>query len=83
MNMKTMLAFLPLLAAPALAQEDVYKALDVGDRVQITFRNGNTIIGSLVVPPTADPKDKAAPKDPKMSGPAQAPFTLLYFHQDN
>ncbi len=79
--MKYTFLVLPLLAAAARAQEDVYKALDVGDRVQIVFRNGNTIIGNLVVPRVAGPKVMAQKALPPPSGPATVPFHLLYFHQ--
>ncbi len=60
-------------ALPA-QDEDVYKDLKVGDRVQITFRNGNTITGNLVeLPPT--PGIDAAP----VERPASSPFLLLFF----
>jgi hypothetical protein len=53
--MKTMmmLAFLPLLAPGAAAQEVPWNDLAVGDRVELTFRSGNTISGTLV---TTSPK---------------------------
>ncbi len=46
---------LPLLASLATAQEDIWKQLSKGDRVQITFRSGNTIAGLLTNKP-ADPR---------------------------
>jgi len=49
--MKYAFFFLPFLAAPALAQEDVFKGLSLGDRVQITFRSGGTITGQVVANP--------------------------------
>lgn len=51
--MKYILLALPFLAAPALAQQDddPYKTLSLGDRVQVTFRSGGTISGQLVVNP--------------------------------
>jgi hypothetical protein len=49
--MSTLLALLLAQAAPA--GEDVYKDLVVGDRVQIAFRTGGTIIGLLIEPPAA------------------------------
>lgn len=66
-------AFL-LLGLAAVQDEDVYKTLSLGDRVQITFRNGNTITGNLVALPPAEPHrggDRARP-------PAD-PVTLLFF----
>lgn len=53
--MKYALLILPLLASVATAQDDVWKQLSKGDRVQITFRSGNAISGSLTNKP-ADPR---------------------------
>jgi hypothetical protein len=50
--MKTMiaLALLPLLALSATAQEVPYGDLAAGDRLEVTFQSGNTIVGTLVSP---------------------------------
>jgi hypothetical protein len=53
--MKYSLLLLPFVASVALAQDDPWKSLNKGDRVQITFRSGNTILGSLTAKP-ADPR---------------------------
>jgi hypothetical protein len=53
--MKHSLLLLPFLASVAFAQDDPWKSLVKGDRVQITFRSGNTILGSLAARP-ADPR---------------------------
>jgi hypothetical protein len=55
--MKYSLLVLPLLASVASAQDDVWKLLANGDRVQITFRSGNMIMGTLAHRP-ADPRVK-------------------------
>jgi hypothetical protein len=55
--MKYALMLLPLLATTASAQDDVWKLLAKGDRVQITFRSGNMILGVLDSKP-ADPRLK-------------------------
>lgn len=55
--MKYSLLILPLLASLASAQDDVWKSLAKGDRVQITFRTGNTILGNLDSKP-GDPRVK-------------------------
>ena len=55
--MKYTLLVLPLLASVASAQDDVWKSLAKGDRVQITFRSGNMIMGTLDHKP-ADPRVK-------------------------
>jgi hypothetical protein len=60
--MKYTLLVLPLLASVAFAQDDVWKSLADGDRVQITFRSGNMIMGSLAKRPT-DPRIKQAATD--------------------
>jgi hypothetical protein len=49
------LALLPLLAASA--QDDFWKGLSLGDRVQVTFRSGNSLTGTLTFV-SADPKAK-------------------------
>lgn len=75
--MKYTLLALPLLAAAFRAQEeDVYRSLNVGDRVTITFRNGNTLTGTLIVIPV-DGKGKR--DGAKAEG--AAPFILTYFQQ--
>ena len=60
--MKYTLLVLPLLASVASAQDDVWKSLSKGDRVQITVRSGNMIMGTLDHKP-ADPRMKQAPVD--------------------
>jgi hypothetical protein len=60
--MKYTLLVLPLLASVASAQDDVWKSLADGDRVQITFRSGNMIMGSLARRPT-DPRIKQPATD--------------------
>jgi hypothetical protein len=60
--MKYMLILLPFLASTASAQEDVWKLLKKGDRVQITFRSGNMISGQLTAKP-GDPRFKAPELD--------------------
>lgn len=77
--MKQLIALLSLLAGTLGAQDDVYKTLAVGDRVQVTFRAGGSLIGTLVPPPAIGPlsgRPKSAPVDVKGSG---APFTLYVF----
>jgi hypothetical protein len=77
--MKQIIALLPLLAGIASAQDDVYKSLAVGDRVQVTFRGGGSLIGTLVPPPAVGPlsgRPKPATVDVKSSA---APFTLYVF----
>jgi hypothetical protein len=54
--MKYSLILLPFLASAAAAQDDIWKSLAKGDRVQITFRSGNTILGNLASRP-ADPRN--------------------------
>ena len=58
--MKYSLLLLPFLASVATAQDDVWKSLQKGDRVQITFRSGNMLLGNLA------PK----PGDPRLQPPA-------------
>src|SRR6185369_843405 len=53
--MKYSLMLLPLLASVASAQEDIWKTLAKGDRVQITFRSGNMLLGNLA-PKPGDPR---------------------------
>ena len=53
-HMKYAIALLPFLSSAAAAQEDVYRTLAVGNRVQITFPSGNTLIGKLIVKPKLD-----------------------------
>ena len=60
--MKYSLLILPLLASVASAQDDVWKSLNKGDRVQITFRSGNMLLGSLAHKP-ADPRVAPVPID--------------------
>jgi len=60
--MKYSLLVLPLLASAAFAQDDVWKNLSNGDRVQITFRSGNMIMGTLSHKPV-DPRTKPAAID--------------------
>jgi len=58
--MKYSLILLPFLASIASAQDDIWKTLNKGDRVQITFRSGNTLLGNLA----------AKPGDPRLQVPA-------------
>ncbi len=61
--MKHSLWILALLASPAMGrQDDVWKALALGDRVQVTFRSGNAITGTLAVL-SRDPKVKVTSVD--------------------
>jgi hypothetical protein len=46
-----MIPLLALLASASVQQDEVYKSLSTGDRVEVMFRNGNTITGTLVPPP--------------------------------
>lgn len=41
------------LAAAAVQQEEMYKGLALGDRVEVTFASGSTITGKLAVPARA------------------------------
>ena len=52
------IAFLPFLAAAAAAQDDDYRPLRLGDRIQITFHSGNTLTGNLVAPPVKPDEKK-------------------------
>jgi hypothetical protein len=60
--MKYSLLVLPFLASLAVAQDDPWKSLAKGDRVQVMFRSGNTILGSLTTKP-ADPRTPPGPVD--------------------
>jgi hypothetical protein len=60
--MKYSLMLLPLLASVASAQEDIWKTLAKGDRVQITFRSGNMLLGNLA-PKPGDPRVTPAAVD--------------------
>src|SRR5262245_46708538 len=60
--MKYSLLILPLLASLATAQDDPWKSLKKGDRVAITFRSGNSIMGRLANKP-ADPRVPAGDID--------------------
>lgn len=60
--MKYSLLLLPLLASLASAQDDPWKSLAKGDRVQVMFRSGNTILGALTAKP-ADPRVAPGPID--------------------
>ena len=53
--MKIAAGFICLLALPLAAQEEVYRELVLGDRVQLILRNDSTLRGTLV----------ALPKDPR------------------
>lgn len=62
--MKTLLALASLLVpAPAAAQEGVDK-VHVGDRVRVTFRNKNTIVGHLALPIRFSDTERKAVSDP-------------------
>lgn len=80
MIMKHALAILPFLSLAAVAQDDPYTSLMAGDRLQVTFRSGGSLIGTLVPPPPAGaaaaPRKKASAVDVK--GPA-SPFTITCF----
>jgi hypothetical protein len=81
LSMKHVLAILPLLALSAAAQEDLLQSLAPGDRLQVTFRSGGTLIGSLVPPPPAGAA-ATRKKGPALGVQAPAtPFTLLYVAQ--
>jgi hypothetical protein len=60
--MKYSLILLPFLASIASAQDDIWKSLQKGDRVQITFRSGNMLLGNLA-PKPGDPRVTPAPVD--------------------
>jgi hypothetical protein len=60
--MKYALMILPFLASTAGAQDDIWKLLQKGDRVSITFRSGNAIAGQLASKP-ADPRTPPAAED--------------------
>jgi len=60
--MKYSLIVLPFLATLAFAQDDVWKSMKKGDRIQVTFRSGNMISGQLDSKP-ADPRIKTADVD--------------------
>ena len=60
--MKYALMILPFLASAAGAQDDLWKLLQKGDRVSITFRSGNAITGQLTSKP-ADPRTPPAAED--------------------
>lgn len=64
-----------LLNASAAQEEDVYKHLQVGDRIRVILRNGNTLTGTLVTPPGPLTREEGRPARP----PAE-PVRLLYFH---
>ncbi|HZE97650.1 MAG TPA: hypothetical protein VE981_11535 [Planctomycetota bacterium] len=53
--MKYSLLILPFLASTLAAQDDIWKNLAKGDRVQLTFRSGNMITGQIANRP-ADPR---------------------------
>jgi hypothetical protein len=72
--MHVFFALLSACTAAGAQDEEVYKTLSVGDRIQITFRNGNTITGNLVALPAPDSQP-----DPRRVKPAAAPFHLLFF----
>ncbi len=60
--------------AAAAQDEDIYRTLAVGDRIQVTFRNGNTITGNLVALPAAGARQESK----KGQAPSE-PFRLLLF----
>lgn len=60
--MKYSLIVLPFLATVAFAQDDVWKSMKKGDRIQVTFRSGNMISGQLDSKP-ADPRIKTTDVD--------------------
>lgn len=80
--MKQIIALLPFLAGLASAQDEGYKGLAVGDRVQVTFRNGGSLVGTLVPTPLMGPlsgaKNRPKAVNVKVAG---TPFTLYVFHK--
>jgi hypothetical protein len=60
--MRILLIVVTLVASLAAAQEDPWKTLVLGDRVQVTFRGGNMIVGQIATKP-GDPKVKVAVVD--------------------
>lgn len=80
--MKQIIALVPFLAGLASAQEDGYKGLAVGDRVQVTFRSGGSLVGTLVPSPLMGPLSggKNRPKAVNVKASA-SPFTLFVFHK--
>ena len=79
-RMKQMIALLPFLALAASGQEDVYSTLATGDRVQVTFRTGGSLVGTLVPPPAVGPMPNRTKKavDVKAAG---APFSIQLFQK--
>jgi hypothetical protein len=80
-RMKHIIAMVPFLAAAVAAQDDVYSTLATGDRVQVTFRSGGSLVGTLVPPPAMGPAASMAAKpkravDLKAAG---APFMIQLF----
>lgn len=75
--MNMMLALLPLLAAPGFSQDEVWKSLKLGDRVQVIFRSGNMITGQLTAKP-GDPRVKVAPVDYAVATELTLDVTLEY-----
>lgn len=59
--MKQTIALL-FLAGVAAAQDDSYKSLAVGDRVQVTFRSGATLAGTLLAPANLGPLSGSKPR---------------------
>jgi hypothetical protein len=60
--MRILLIVMTLVASLAAAQEDPWKTLVLGDRIQVTFRGGNMVIGQIDTKP-GDPKVKVAVVD--------------------
>lgn len=52
-----MMTFLPALLLALAAQDDIYAQLKLGNRIQVTFRHGATLSGTLVAV-ARDPKIK-------------------------
>ena len=53
--MTSLLLVLPFFVAAG--QDDAYRTLELGNRVQVTFRSGNTLTGNLIaVPKNPDEK---------------------------
>jgi hypothetical protein len=75
--MKYSLLLFPLLASVASAQDDVWKQLAKGDRVQITFRSGNMILGTLDNKP-ADPRVQTGTVDYSTVGEITLDVSLEY-----
>ncbi len=79
--MRYLLAFFLFLGLTSFAQEDPYQSLAPGDRLQVTFRSGGSLIGTLVPPPSAGAaavqKKKVRAVDVKA---AATPFRIIFIY---